>query len=266
MASCQAVIPSACRWRWPRRSACLEVGRRVVGQQPRDEVHGALVERAARGCRPRRVRSGRRPGPASRRSRPASSSARLLTHAPWPSRLVRKTGRSGTMRSRSSRSGRAARERRPCTSRRRGSRPRPGCERGVCGDHRRARARLRVLVQVAAEHGQAAVDRMDVGILEAGRHGPAAQLDDPRRRPDVRPDGRVRRRPRRSGRRGRPARSPSVRAASIVAMRPPAGRGRRGGRRSSGSGGRLGAGVSHRRAAAAHPARAATATAARARR
>ena len=48
-----------------------------------------------------------------------------------------------------------------------------------------ARPRLRIFVEVAAQHRQAAVDRMDVGVLEPWRHRPAAQFDDPRPRPDV---------------------------------------------------------------------------------
>ena len=88
---------------------CLEQPARYSASSPRgqraDEVHRALVEGAER----RAV--GVAGDPAGdgvggvRRDARRSSSAALLTHASWPSRLGRNTGRSGTTRSRSSRRG-----------------------------------------------------------------------------------------------------------------------------------------------------------------
>ena len=83
----------------------LEVSRRVV----RAATGRPGPSRLPGGCRspfrPRRARSVRRTDPVSWRSRPASSSALVFTQALWPSRLVRKAGRSGRIRSSSSRRG-----------------------------------------------------------------------------------------------------------------------------------------------------------------
>ena len=144
----------------------LEVGRRVVGHQPRDEVHGAFVERAARravgvaldpavggvGGRGRdpgqleRLRVDPRPVPIAvgqedravgddpvevlAPRRPALERGHVPAAAADP-RLVR-------VRSR----------RRPRST----SSPGPDCA---------------SVVEVAAEHRQPAVDRVDVGVLEA---------------------------------------------------------------------------------------------------
>ena len=85
----------------PRRQSC----RSSAGEQPLDEVGGALVERARR----RAVRIAL--DPAVRRVRRVAVDARrarapaLLTQLEWPSRFGRNAGRSGTIASRSSRRG-----------------------------------------------------------------------------------------------------------------------------------------------------------------
>ena len=68
-------------------------------------VHRALVQRAGRGAVGVALDPAVAPGRGCRRRCRRSSSAAVLTQAPWPSRLVRKTGRSGTTASSSCRVG-----------------------------------------------------------------------------------------------------------------------------------------------------------------
>ena len=100
IASCQAVMPSECRY------VCATAARGVVlvGVLRRDGPTSAIAPSwSVPDGSPSAVRSIR-PSPGSGVSRvmPASSSARELTQAPCPSRLVKNAGRSGTIASRTS--------------------------------------------------------------------------------------------------------------------------------------------------------------------
>ena len=161
-------------------------GRRDVAL---DEVLGALVERAQR--RPVGVAGD----PAVVRVRrvhgdPAISSARLLTHASWPSLLGRKTGRSGTTRSRSSRLARP-----PGKWARYQPLPRIHGSSGFAAAYAAIRSRYASMParpdEVAVESVDARADRVDVAVAEPGRHRPTAEVDDPRPGAGVPHDRRV---------------------------------------------------------------------------
>ena len=167
--------------------------------------------------RPRPGRSGRRAGRPCPSLIPARSSAALLTHASWPSRLGRNTGRSGTIRSRSSRRGtppgKSASDQPPPSIhsqvRMRG---------GVGGDHLEVRVEAARLVEVALESLEPGGRRVHVRVAEAG-DGPAPELDDARRGPT---SGRTSRSPPTATiRPSRTASAGPVLAASAVKMRPP---------------------------------------------
>jgi hypothetical protein len=91
---------------------------------------------------------------------PARASASVLTQASWPSRFWSRTGRSGTIRSRSSRRGVP-----------------PGKSERVQPPPRIQGLAAANAVELAADPRQAGHRRVDVRVLEPRRDGPPAQLD-----------------------------------------------------------------------------------------
>ena len=108
---------------------------------------------------------------------PASSSARVLTQAPWWSRLGRKTGRSGTTASRSAAvgvpPGKADIAQPPPRIH-----GRSGCASAYALMMREVVVAGVALGQVAAGALEAALHRVHVRVDEAGREQPAAEVDD----------------------------------------------------------------------------------------
>ena len=223
IASCQAVIPSACRWRWPRRSASSRSSGVSSGRSARDEVHGALVERARTG-----VPSG------SRSIRPSAGSG---VSRGDPGELERPRVDPGAV------AVAVRQEDRPVghdpveVLAARGAAREVGHVPAAAADPRLVRVGARVCRDLVVgrrpdcasswrsqrRRRQPAVDRVDVRVRKPGRDGPAAQVDDPGRAArSARATAASGRRPPRSGR-PRTARRAcaQLRAASIVAIRPP---------------------------------------------
>ncbi len=140
---------------------------------------------------------------------PASSKAFELTQVPCPSRLSSATGRSGTMASRSARSGvppgNAVMLQPP--PRMAG---RSGCARRVGSDQLQVRGGVVGDRQVAAQPIECARDGVHMRVLEAGQQRPSAQVDAPRARTRQTAGCHGRSRRPRSGRRARPRLPPSV--------------------------------------------------------
>ena len=112
-----------------------------------------------------------------------------------------------------------------------------GVRGGVRGDDLEVAIEPTDAVEATAQERQTGADRVDVGVAEAGRDRPAAQLDDPRPRSDRASRPPCRRRPPRSGRRGRRWRSPRSAAGPSSGSGRPTGRGRLGGTIVGGHGG-----------------------------
>ena len=158
----------------------------VWRNQSRHQLHGPLLEHADR--RPVRVSfDAAVRGIGVSAVMPASSSARVLTHAPWPSRLKRKTGRSGNDRVEGVPARDSAWERlhRPT----------------VAGDPLAVRVRRRVRrdgsqmilgavesIEVAFDPPQPARNRMRVGVGKSGQQRPTPEVDDPGRGASERKD------------------------------------------------------------------------------
>ena len=161
----------------------LDIGRRVVGLEPLDEVHRAFVERAAGGAvgvaLDAAVGGIAGVGRHAAELEGAGVDPRAVAVAiGQEDRTVRHDGVEVLA------AGRAAREvvHVPAAA------PDPRLVRmacGVLGDDREVGLAPAGAVELAAQAGEAAVHRVDVGILEPGRDGPAAKLDDARRRTDV---------------------------------------------------------------------------------
>ena len=122
------------------------------------------------------ARSGRSEGRGVSRVIPASASARELAQAEWPSAAHSKAGRSGTSRSSSAFDGLPAGNSGSCQPAPRthgslGMRGRPGANAGRDG------VEVAALVEVAQAEVDAALDRVHVGVLEAGQQHPARQVD-----------------------------------------------------------------------------------------
>ncbi len=107
---------------------------------------------------------------------PTISSARVLTHAPWWSRLGRKTGRSATTVSRSAAvgvpPGKADIAQPPPRIH-----GRSGWVRGVVGDDPEVVLAGLALRQVTAEPLEPALDGVHVGVDEPGREQTTLQVD-----------------------------------------------------------------------------------------
>ena len=146
------------------------------------------------------------------RSIPEMARALELAHATWPSSLSKKAGRSGTIASR--RCGGARRAgRRAATSRCQD--PLPFRVRGrVGGDRIEVRGRIGQVVEVAAPGEHAALDGMDMRILESREERLAVELDHPRSRPDQRPH--IRRAPDKASRPSRTAKASAGPASSVI--------------------------------------------------
>ena len=185
----------------------LQVGGCVVGLEPPDEVHRAFVERAGRAAvrvalDPAVGRVGGLGGHAGQLECPGVDPGAVAVAVGQDDRAIRHD------RVEVLAPWRAAGEvvHVPAAA------ADPGLVRvasSVLGDHREVGLAPAGVVELAAEPGQTAVDRMDVRILETRRDRSAAKLDDAastgrctRRSPGPR-------RPPRSARRARRARSPS---------------------------------------------------------
>jgi hypothetical protein len=162
----------------PEPQRFFEVGRRVVRDVPFDEVHGAFLEGAARrsvgpSLDPTVTGIGGRGGHAGELEGPAVHPGAVAIAARQEHRSI----------------GQDAVEilthRRPALERRHvpAAPPDPGFVRirsRVRGDDLEVLRGHDGFVEIASEQGQATVDRVDMGILEARRHRSAAELDDPR--------------------------------------------------------------------------------------
>ena len=174
-ASCQAGDPEReqqlLRLEQPREHV-----RPAGRQQPPDQPTGALVQRAGRRAvglpLDPAVRGVRR-----RASTPASSRARVFTQVPWPSRLVRTTGRSATTASSACRvgvpPGKNSIDQPPPTIH-----SRSGLLARVVGHDVQALLGRLGAVQVALQHREAAHDGVDVRVLEPGQQQSAGEVDD----------------------------------------------------------------------------------------
>ncbi len=108
---------------------------------------------------------------------PASRSAAEFTQAPWWSRFGRNTGRSPTTASRSAARGPV----RPEGRHRPAAAEHPGAvrvRRDVRPDRREVLRRRGQPAEVAAQPLDTALDRVHVGVLEAGLHDAAGEVDD----------------------------------------------------------------------------------------
>ena len=179
-ASCQAVMPSRCRWAWPRSMAASHSA--WSGSGARSSTRALAASWRAPVGSPAASRSIRpRGGSGVARVIPASSRARLLTQALWPSvdSSMHRPVADDRVQGGPVRAGGAEGVHHPAAA----QRPRRlGVVGGVAGHGGRVRLRLD-LVQVALGQLQAAGGGVDVGVLEPGQDQPAVQAQHPGRRP-----------------------------------------------------------------------------------
>ena len=204
-ASCQAVMPRRCRWAWPRSMAASHSA--WPGSGARSSTRALAASWRAPVGSPAASRSIRpRGGSGVARVIPASSRARLLTQALWPSVDSSSTGRSADHRvqRRPVGAGGAEGVHDPAAAEDPGV---AGAVGGVAGHGGRVGLRLD-LVEVALGQLQAAGGGVDVRVLEPGQDQPAVQAQHPGRRSAQLGQVAARGRRRRPGRRARPRRRP----------------------------------------------------------